>query len=151
MNGDLEDIIMRIAFIGLGNMGAPMAANLIKEGFEVRGYDAMAGAREKAATAMTVSETTLDAVAGAEAVVTMLPNGEIALQVWSEIAVKLPVGTVAIDCSTIDLASARAIHELCSRAGLLPVDAPVSGGVGGAVAGTLTFMCGGADAAHDKA
>ncbi|MGH6908009.1 MAG: 3-hydroxyisobutyrate dehydrogenase, partial [Aestuariivirga sp.] len=81
----------------------------------------------------------------------MLPNGEIALQVWSEIAAKLPAGTVAIDCSTIDLASARAIHELCSRAGLLPVDAPVSGGVGGAVAGTLTFMCGGSDAAHDKA
>ncbi|MGH6891691.1 MAG: 3-hydroxyisobutyrate dehydrogenase [Dongiaceae bacterium] len=142
---------MRIAFIGLGNMGAPMAANLIKVGFRVRGYDAVVGARERAATFMTVSETSFDAVADADAVVTMLPNGEVAVQVWLEIVAKLPAGTVAIDCSTIDLASARSIHELCSRFGLLPVDAPVSGGVGGAAAGTLTFMCGGADEALDAA
>ncbi len=143
---------MRIAFIGLGNMGAPMAANLARAGHEVTGFDTLAQAREAAAASgLRVKDTLSEALRHAEAVITMLPNGQIAGSVWHDITPLVPTGTVAIDCSTIDPESAKAIHALAAARKLLSVDAPVSGGVGGAKAGTLTFMCGGAAEALDAA
>lgn len=143
---------MRIGFIGLGNMGAPMAANLVKAGHQVTGFDPVPAARDAAAAfGVPVAESAAAAVKDADAFVTMLPNGAIARQVWAELVPAAPKGALAIDCSTIDLDSARALHKLAADAGLLPLDAPVSGGVGGAAAATLTFMCGGTSKAHDAA
>ena len=132
---------MKIAFIGLGNMGAPMARNLIAAGHEVTGFDVAPYDVDCSAHASSASA----AVAGAEAVVTMLPNGGILRSVMDEIAPAATRGACLIDCSTVDVASSRKAHEMAAAAGLLSVDAPVSGGVGGAEAGSLTFMCGGAD------
>ncbi len=141
----------KIAFVGLGNMGAPMAANLVKAGHRVIGYDATEAARQAAVTrGLTVAGTLAEALREAEAVVTMLPNGAIVRKVWAEIAQNLGVGTLAIDSSTIDVDSAVAVHELLAARGALTLDAPVSGGVGGAEAGTLTFMVGGSEAALEK-
>jgi 3-hydroxyisobutyrate dehydrogenase len=143
---------MRISFIGLGNMGAPMAANLVKAGHQVTGFDPVPAARDAAAAlGVPVAESAAAAVKDADAFVTMLPNGAIARQVWGELVPAAPKGALAIDCSTIDLDSARALHTLAADAGLLPIDAPVSGGVGGAAAATLTFMCGGTPKAHEAA
>lgn len=138
---------MKIGFIGLGNMGAPMAANLAKAGHEVTGFDLAPVTVEGVAKAATAAE----AAAGRDAVITMLPNGAILSAVMAEIAPAARKGAVLIDCSTVDVAAARAAHEAAAAAGLLSVDAPVSGGVGGAAAGTLTFMCGGADEAFAAA
>ncbi|MCY0094880.1 3-hydroxyisobutyrate dehydrogenase [Hoeflea ulvae] len=138
---------MKIGFIGLGNMGAPMAANLIKAGHEVTGFDVAGVTIEGAATAKSAAE----AATGMDAVITMLPNGEILRSVYAEIVPAGAGGSVFIDCSTVDVDSARAAHELASANGLLSVDAPVSGGVGGAAAGTLTFMAGGSDEAFARA
>ncbi|MCR8549691.1 3-hydroxyisobutyrate dehydrogenase [Salipiger sp. P9] len=133
---------MKIAFIGLGNMGAPMAANLAAAGHEVTGYDvAGAGAEGVARAASAVA-----AVAGAEVVITMLPNGAILRAVAEEVIPAMAPGAVLLDCSTVDVESARAVAEDCEAAGRGALDAPVSGGVGGAAAGTLTFMVGGSDA-----
>jgi 3-hydroxyisobutyrate dehydrogenase len=140
----------RIAFIGLGNMGLPMAINLKKAGHEVHAFDTVADAMAKA-EGMTAAASATEAVADAEFVVTMLPNGPIVLKVFEDIVPAAKKGAVIIDCSTIDVASARKAHELAGKAGLLPLDAPVSGGTGGAVAGTLTFMVGGSKEAFDKA
>jgi 3-hydroxyisobutyrate dehydrogenase len=137
---------MKIGFIGLGNMGAPMAANLVKAGHEVAGYDA-AGAT---ATGVRTVSSSAEAAEGAEIVVTMLPNGEIVRTVHTELTEKAAAGALVIDCSTIDVESARAAHAMAAKAGLLSLDAPVSGGVGGAAAGTLTFMVGGSDEAFAK-
>ncbi|WP_375588531.1 3-hydroxyisobutyrate dehydrogenase [Hoeflea alexandrii] len=138
---------MKIGFIGLGNMGAPMAANLIKAGHEVTGFDVAGVTVDGAAKAGSAA----DAASGQDAVITMLPNGEILRTVYAEIVPAGAKGSVFIDCSTVDVDSARAAHEMAAANGLLSVDAPVSGGVGGAAAGTLTFMAGGSDEAFSRA
>ncbi|HWU00917.1 MAG TPA: NAD(P)-dependent oxidoreductase, partial [Terriglobales bacterium] len=143
---------MRIAFIGLGHMGLPMAANLVKAGHQVQGYDAIPEALAAAtAQGVTAHKSLAAAAAGVDAAITMLPNGEIARAVWRELAPALTAGIAAIDCSTIDILAAKDIHTLAASHGLLSVDAPVSGGVTGAQAATLTFMCGGQPAALDAA
>ncbi|WYK04131.1 3-hydroxyisobutyrate dehydrogenase [Cereibacter sphaeroides f. sp. denitrificans] len=134
---------MKIAFIGLGNMGGPMARNLAAAGHEVTGFDLAAPAPEGVQAAASATK----AVAGAEVVVTMLPNGAILRQVAQEIVPAMAAGAVLCDCSTVDVESARAVAAEAQAAGLGALDAPVSGGVGGAAAGTLTFMVGGSDAA----
>ena len=138
---------MKIGFIGLGNMGAPMAANLAAAGHEVLGYD--------------VAGTTAEGVAprpsgaacaeGADVLITMLPNGAILRAVATEIIPALREGACLIDCSTVDVESARAVAADAATAGLRFVDAPVSGGIGGAAAGTLTFMAGGTEEAYAAA
>ncbi len=137
---------MKIGFIGLGNMGAPMAANLAAAGHEVTGFDLAAPVPEGVTGAGTASE----AVVGAEVAITMLPNGAILRAVAGEIIPMMVPGAVLCDCSTVDVESARAVADQAVAAGLLAVDAPVSGGVTGAAAGTLTFMAGGSEAAFAK-
>jgi 3-hydroxyisobutyrate dehydrogenase len=138
---------MKIGFIGLGNMGAPMAANLAAAGHEVVGFD-VAGTQ---ADGVGSAASAVAAVSRAEAVITMLPNGEILRSVAAEIIPAMQAGAVLIDCSTVDVDSARAVASQAEEAGLLAVDAPVSGGIGGAAGGTLTFMAGGSEAAFAKA
>jgi 3-hydroxyisobutyrate dehydrogenase len=130
---------MKIGFIGLGNMGAPMAANLARAGHQVTGYDISGTGPEGVAMADSAAE----AAAGRDAVVTMLPDGAILRAVAGQIVPAAAKGCLMLDCSTVDVASARDVAAMAEAAGLLPVDAPVSGGVGGAEAGTLTFMAGG--------
>jgi 3-hydroxyisobutyrate dehydrogenase len=130
---------MKIGFVGLGNMGAPMAKNLAAAGHEVTGVDTVAPMPEGVAKAGSAAE----AATGAEVVITMLPNGAILRAVADQIIPAMMKGAVFLDCSTVDVDSARAVAAQASAAGLLPLDAPVSGGVGGATAGTLTFMVGG--------
>ncbi len=133
-----------IGFIGLGNMGAPMAANLVKAGERVVGFDAMAAARHAAAqNGVPVAAGARASVAGADIVITMLPGGEEVTLVWMELLPIAKDGALFIDCSTIDVATARAVHALAGEHGKSALDAPVSGGVGGAKAATLTFMVGG--------
>ena len=137
-----------IAFIGLGNMGGPMAANLVKAGHAVKGFDLSAEIlRSAEASGISPASSLADAVAGADAIVTMLPKGAHVLSVWGELASLAKAGTLLIDCSTIDVESARKAHQLADGVHCLSLDAPVSGGTGGAAAGTLTFMAGGSDAA----
>ncbi len=138
---------MKIGFIGLGNMGAPMAANLAKAGHEVIGFDA-AGTT---ASGVAVAASSAEAAQGAEVVITMLPNGAILRSVASDVVPAMTQGAVLVDCSTVDVESARAVADLAAKAGLGFVDAPVSGGTIGAEAGTLTFMAGGAQDAFDRA
>ena len=141
-----------IAFIGLGNMGGPMAANLVKAGHKVLGFDLVATSRDAAqAAGVSIAATSIEAVKGAEMVVTMLPAGKHVLSVWSELLPAVAKGALVIDCSTIDVASAVEAHGLAARHGVMSVDAPVSGGVGGAQGATLTFMCGGGDKAFAAA
>jgi 3-hydroxyisobutyrate dehydrogenase len=141
-----------IAFIGLGNMGNPMAANLVKAGHQVRGFDLVAdNLTAAAANGVTVSDSATAAVDGAEIVVTMLPAGKHVLAVYGDIVTAAAKGTLFIDSSTIDVDSARKAHAIAGEAGMLSIDAPVSGGVGGAEAGTLTFMAGGSKEAFAKA
>ena len=133
-----------VAFIGLGNMGLPMALNLVRAGHGVTGFDLSPAAREAATAAgLALADSALACVRQAQVVVTMLPAGRHVRAVWEEIAGAVAKGALLIDSSTIDVGSARAVHELAGAKGLLALDAPVSGGTGGAVAGTLTFMCGG--------
>ncbi|MCG6557229.1 3-hydroxyisobutyrate dehydrogenase [Ruegeria sp. 1NDH52C] len=138
---------MKIGFIGLGNMGAPMAANLAKAGHEVTGFD-MAPVE---VAGVTRAASASEAARGADVVVTMLPNGQILRAVAAEVIPAMTAGAALVDCSTVDVDSARAVAADAEAAGLLAVDAPVSGGIGGAAAGTLTFMAGGSEAAFDKA
>jgi 3-hydroxyisobutyrate dehydrogenase len=141
-----------IAFIGLGNMGGPMAANLVKAGHEVRGFDLVPFLRDEAAKAgIAVAASPDVAVRDADVIVTMLPAGKHVRAVWADLARVAKKGALAIDSSTVDVDSARAAHALAEGAGLLSIDAPVSGGTGGAKGGTLTFMCGGAEAAFAAA
>ncbi|UIJ71207.1 3-hydroxyisobutyrate dehydrogenase [Aurantimonas sp. HBX-1] len=137
---------MKIGFIGLGNMGAPMAANLAKAGHAVTGYDPAGVTVEGVAPA----ETLEGAVRGQAAVITMLPNGAIVRAVHADIARLAEPGALLVDCSTVDVDSARAVHDIARQAGLLSLDGPVSGGTGGAAAGTLTFMVGGSADAFAK-
>ena len=134
---------MKIGFIGLGNMGAPMAANLVRAGHAVTGFDTAAPCPE----GVTAAATAAEAAAGADVVITMLPNGAILRSVAAEVIPAMDRGAVLCDCSTVDVDSARAVAEMAEAAGKAALDAPVSGGVGGAAAGTLTFMVGGSDAA----
>ena len=140
----------RIGFIGLGNMGGPMVANLLKAGHTVRGFDLSPVALEKlASNGGVVAASVADAVGDAEFVITMLPAGEHVHEVWLGAGGILDAlrgrnqGPLLIDSSTIDVETARAVTAAAEKAGLDALDAPVSGGVGGAVAGTLTFMIGG--------
>jgi len=142
-----------IGFIGLGNMGGPMAANLVKSGGPVLGFDLVPALREAAAKdGVQIVANAEETVENADVVITMLPGGEQVLSVWNNIVPQARQGTLFIDCSTIDVASARKAHTLAAARGIATLDAPVSGGVGGAKAATLTFMVGGSHAAfaHGK-
>lgn len=133
-----------VAFIGLGNMGGPMAANLVKAGHKVTGFDLVPASREAAkAAGATIAGSAAESVKGADVVITMLPAGKHVVAVWSEVLPDVAKGALMIDCSTIDVDSARQAHALAEKSSLGSVDAPVSGGVGGATAATLTFMAGG--------
>lgn len=134
---------MKIGFIGLGNMGGPMAQNLAKAGHAVTGFDLVAPMPEGVVKAASAAE----AADGANVVITMLPNGAILRNVAADIVPVMAAGAVLCDCSTVDVESARAVAAEAEAAGLGALDAPVSGGIGGAAAGTLTFMVGGSDAA----
>jgi 3-hydroxyisobutyrate dehydrogenase len=133
---------MKIGFIGLGNMGAPMAANLAKAGHEVTGFDTAGVTVEGVTNAASAAE----AATGQEVVITMLPNGAILRSVAGEVIPAMNKGAVLLDCSTVDVDSARAVAADAQAAGLSALDAPVSGGTTGAEAGTLTFMVGGDEA-----
>jgi len=130
---------MKIGFIGLGNMGAPMAANLAAAGHVVTGFDLAAPMPQGVAKADSAAE----AATGQEVVITMLPNGAILKSVAGEVIPAMAAGAVLLDCSTVEVEAARDVAARCAKAGLGFLDAPVSGGVGGAAAGTLTFMVGG--------
>jgi 3-hydroxyisobutyrate dehydrogenase len=144
-----------IAFIGLGNMGLPMAQNLIKAGHTVRGFDVNAAAAENlTASGGIAAHSIAEACNGADAVVTMLPAGEHVDQVYrgaDGVLASAGAGTLLIDCSTIDVETARAVAAAAGEHGLDMVDAPVSGGVTGAQAATLTFMVGGPEEAFARA
>ncbi|MBN9449815.1 MAG: 3-hydroxyisobutyrate dehydrogenase [Bosea sp.] len=140
-----------IAFIGLGNMGGPMAGNLVKAGHTVKAFDLSQVSKDAAAElGVGIAASAKDAVAGAEVVVTMLPAGKHVLGVWADILTAVAPGTLVIDSSTIDVESARKAHARAAERGCLSLDAPVSGGVGGAKGATLTFMVGGSDEAFAK-
>jgi 3-hydroxyisobutyrate dehydrogenase len=144
---------MKIAFIGLGNMGGGMAANLVKAGHEVRAFDlteaALTAAREAGCATFATAKK---ACAEAEAVVSMLPNGAIVKQVyWDDVIGHAPEGAIMMDCSTIDVATAREVIEVTEAHNYQMVDAPVSGGIAAAAGGTLTFMVGGSDEAFARA
>src|SRR3954449_10511700 len=131
-----------IAFIGLGNMGGPMAATLVKAGEKVTAFDLVEASRTQAkADGATIADSAASAVKGADVVITMLPAGKHVLSVWTEILPAMAQGSLVIDCSTIDVESAKQAHALATKHGIGSVDAPVSGGTGGAKAATLTFMC----------
>jgi 3-hydroxyisobutyrate dehydrogenase len=133
-----------IAFIGLGNMGGPMAANLVKAGHRVVAFDLVGAAREQAkADGAGIADSSVASVKGADVVITMLPAGKHVLAVWAEILPAIAKGALIIDCSTIDVESAVQAHGLAARHAVASVDAPVSGGTGGARGATLTFMAGG--------
>ena len=141
-----------IAFIGLGNMGGPMAANLVKAGQKVTAFDLVEASRVQAkADGAGIAESAAAAVKGADVVITMLPAGKHVLSVWNEVVPSMAKGALIIDCSTIDVESAKQAHALAAKHGIASVDAPVSGGTGGAKGATLTFMCGGEDKAFGAA
>lgn len=142
----------RIGFIGLGNMGGPMAANLVKAGHRVVGYDLVAENVAAAVDAgLGAAPSARAAAQEADVVVTMLPAGRHVLGVWADVLAVATSGSLLIDSSTIDVDSTRKAHAMAAAKGLAALDAPVSGGVGGAKAGTLTFMCGGSQAAFAAA
>ena len=138
---------LSIGFIGLGNMGAPMAANLAKAGHSVTGFDVAGTTAAGVKQADDIPTTVKDA----DVVITMLPNGSILRQVAAQAIKNMKAGALFIDCSTVDVESARNTSEAAVDAGIFAVDAPVSGGIGGASGGTLTFMAGGSPEAFAKA
>src|SRR4029078_12389204 len=141
-----------IAFIGLGNMGGPMAANLVKAGHKVIAFDLVEASKNQAkADGAVIADSAAAAVKGAEVVITMLPAGKHVIAVWTDVVPSMTKGALIIDCSTIDVASAKQAHALASKHGLASVDAPVSGGTGGARGATLTFMCVAGDTAAKAA
>jgi 3-hydroxyisobutyrate dehydrogenase len=143
--------LSRIAFIGLGNMGGPMASNLSRAGHQVVGFDLVKEAREAIAKAgIAVAATAKESVKNADVVITMLPSGDPVIKVWNGILQEAKNGALFIDCSTIDVADSRTAHGLAAQRGVESLDAPVSGGVGAANAGTLTFMVGGTDTAFAR-
>jgi 3-hydroxyisobutyrate dehydrogenase len=142
-----------IGFIGLGNMGGGMAANLLKNGYAVRAFDLSADALQRATEAgATACASAAEAVTGADAVVTMLPAGTHVESVYRDAVFPTAApGTLFLDCSTIDVATARRVIEAAEANGFAMVDAPVSGGIAAAAGGTLTFMAGGSDEAFARA
>ena len=132
---------MNVGFIGLGNMGAPMANNLAKAGHTVLGFDTESVAVEM----VEILPSVKNCVETAEVVITMLPNGEILKSVADETLQYMQEGSIFLDCSTVDVASAKSVAEIAKNHAVIPLDAPVSGGIGGAKEGTLTFMVGGPD------
>jgi len=144
---------MKIAFIGLGHMGGGMAPNLAKAGHEVRAFDLSEDALAAAvAQGCARAGSTAEAVDGAEAVITMLPAASHVLAVYrDQVFGKAPPSALLIDCSTIDVASARTVEEEAAAQGYAMVDAPVSGGIAAAAGGTLTFMVGGSEEAFARA
>ena len=138
---------MKVGFIGLGNMGLPMAEGLVAAGFEVAGFDVAPISSD----VVRLTDTAREAVAGAEAVILMLNRGDIVADVLSDILPVMAAGAHVIDCSTIDVASARANEDSCKAHHIPYLDAPVSGGVAAAAAGSLTFMVGGTKKALDFA
>lgn len=138
---------MKIGFIGLGNMGGPMARNLAAAGHAVTGFDVAAPMPE----GVTAAESAAEAASAAEIVITMLPDGAILRKVADQVIPAMQAGAILLDCSTVDVESARAVADQAIAAGLRALDAPVSGGIGGATAGTLTFMVGGSDDAFANA
>jgi 3-hydroxyisobutyrate dehydrogenase len=144
--------LFTIAFLGLGNMGGPMAANLISAGHAVRGFDPVpAAAAAAAANGAKVFDSTVDAVTEADVVITMLPNGDIVRRCYAEVLPAGRAGALFIDSSTISVNDAREVHAQAESHGFSQLDAPVSGGVKGAVAGTLAFMVGGDESAVQRA
>ena len=144
---------MKIAFIGLGNMGGGMAANLVKAGHDVRAFDLSQDALDRAVSSGCAAFAAIaEAVRGVDAVVTMLPNGAIVKQVYTaDVIGNAPAGALLLDCSTIDVETAREVGALAAGAGYAMVDAPVSGGIAAADGGTLTFMVGGSAYAFGRA
>ncbi|MDA8585681.1 3-hydroxyisobutyrate dehydrogenase [Rhodobacteraceae bacterium] len=138
---------MKIGFIGLGNMGGPMARNLVAAGHDVSAFDVVAPIPD----GMTAKTSAAAAAKGAEIVITMLPNGAILRGVANDIIPAMSSGSVLLDCSTVDVESARAVADQAAATDVGALDAPVSGGIGGAEAGTLTFMVGGTDDAFARA
>jgi len=135
-----------IAFIGLGNMGGPMAANLVKAGHKVVAFDLVEASHAQAkADGAAIADSSISSVKGADVVITMLPAGKHVISVWTDVIPSMAKGALIIDCSTIDVESAKQAHALAAKHGVGSVDAPVSGGTGGARGATLTFMCGGDD------
>jgi 3-hydroxyisobutyrate dehydrogenase len=144
--------LFTIAFLGLGNMGGPMAANLIGAGHAVRGFDPVpAAAAAAAANGANVFDSTADAVTEADVVITMLPNGDIVRRCYAEVLPAARAGALFIDSSTISVNDAREVHAQAESLGFSQLDAPVSGGVKGAAAGTLAFMVGGDESAVQRA
>ncbi len=145
----------KIGFIGVGNMGGPMARNLLKAGHEVKAFDLSKEAMDRVAEAGAKrAQSAQDAARGVEVVVTMLPAGEHVRAVYlgeHGLLAAAEQGALFVDSSTIDVESARAVAKSAAAAGFAMIDAPVSGGVGGAEAGSLTFMCGGPDEAFARA
>ena len=137
---------MKIGFIGLGNMGMPMARNLIAEGHEVTGFDLI----QKSDPLVQISKLLSETVSGKEVIITMLPDGSSLLEVYSSILNELQSEAILIDCSTVDVISAKKAAGMANEKGLKALDAPVSGGIGGAENGTLTFMVGGDIAAFER-
>lgn len=141
-----------IAFLGLGNMGGPMAANLVTAGNTVHGFDPVPAALEAAkANGVNVYSSVAHAVDGADVVITMLPNGALVKNAYAEVLPAAAPDALLIDSSTIAVGDAREIHKLAAERGFSQLDAPVSGGAKGAVAGTLAFMVGGDDDALERA
>jgi 3-hydroxyisobutyrate dehydrogenase len=141
-----------VAFLGLGHMGGPMAKNLVDAGHTVRGFDPVPAAVETAwGNGVAVFNSAAEAVAGADVVITMLPNGDLVKRCYAEILPAADDGALFIDSSTISVDDAREVHALAGSSGAAQLDAPVSGGVKGAVAGTLAFMVGGEAAAVERA
>jgi 3-hydroxyisobutyrate dehydrogenase len=145
-------VSLKIAFLGLGHMGGPMSANLLGAGHIVRGYDPVPAAATAAAdTGATVFDSAGEAVAEADVVITMLPNGDVVKRCYADVLPVARSGALFIDSSTISVNDAREVHTLAESHGMAQLDAPVSGGVKGAVAGTLAFMVGGDEPALERA
>ena len=143
--------MQKIGFIGLGNMGSKMVENLLKANYEVIGYDVNTNAIDALVPHGIKKASNLSDISGnIDAVITMLPNGQIVEEVYCDIINNLRKDTLVTDCSTIDVNKARDLHKKSKENGLLCLDAPVSGGVGGAEMGTLTFMVGGNNQAYEK-
>jgi 3-hydroxyisobutyrate dehydrogenase len=141
-----------IAFLGLGNMGGPMSANLVAAGHTVRGFDPVpAAATAAAGNGVTVFDSAADAVAEADVVITMLPNGDLVKRCYADVLPAARAGALFIDSSTISVNDAREVNSLAEGHRVAQLDAPVSGGVKGAVAGTLAFMVGGDESALERA
>ena len=143
---------LTVAFLGLGHMGLPMATNLVAAKHAVRGFDPVPAALSAAVEAgVTGFDSAAEAVDGADVVITMLPNGDIVKRCYADILPAARAGALFIDSSTISVSDAREVHALAEGHGVAQLDAPVSGGVKGAVAGTLAFMVGGDEAAVQRA